>query len=263
MASTSSNILLSAEPLQLGETVRIHCPTCNSERPTLTITRKDDGGVVWNCYRATCDEKGGRGLHGAYKPKLERPAAPRFFNYEGTLRAIHDEEAAVLAENVGFDADHIRAGRAKYAVEDKRFAFPIIGPNLRRRGWVLRSWERCTYNKALTHMEKDQPHMSWYWATAPEVEDLLVVEDIPSAIRAARYANTVALCGTTCGPEYINELAAHTDRIVWALDDDATSKAIYFHRKYGAMFESSQVAVLAKDIKNMNEAELIAFMEAL
>lgn len=260
MVTFKKEIILSAEPLELGQTVRIQCVRCMDDANTLTVTKKEDGGIVWNCYRASCDERGGHGGSGR-RPSDDGHAVPAkvFRPYEGTIRALHEDEAAVLADKVGFTEEHLALSRVRWAPEENRYAFPIWGADKRRRGFVFRTWDSFVRTKALTHMDRDEPHLSWY-RERPQRETW-IVEDIPSAVRIGLYRNAVALCGTTCGPDYINEISEHTNAVVWALDADATTKAIHFIRKYGALFESSRVQVLERDAKDMTESELRALLE--
>jgi hypothetical protein len=227
----------------------------------LTVTRKEDGGIVWNCYRASCEERGGHGGNGSYHRDGDRKAAPKPVRpFEGPLRALTEQEASFLEEKIGWYELHRRTiGRVRFEPEAGRYAFPVFGPDKRRRGWVFRSWDDFVRTKALTHMDRDEPHISWY--RTQQDGETWIVEDIPSAARIALYRDSLALCGTTCGDDYIAEIAAHTDEVVWALDEDATAKAIKFHRKYGALFESSRVQPLEKDAKDMTEPELRALLQ--
>ena len=88
----------------------------------------------------------------------------------------------------------------------------------------------------------------------------VIVEDIPSAARAARYGNAIALLGTGVGADYAGEIAAHRTRIVWALDADATAQALRLQRRYSLLFEESYVKVLRCDLKDMPEEELKQLM---
>ena len=82
------------------------------------------------------------------------------------------------------------------------------------------------------------------------------MEDIPSAVRLAKYTGAVSLQGTDFCDDTINEIAEETQSVVWALDEDATQKAIKYCKKYRLMFKHSRVQPLIKDIKNMEEKEL-------
>ena len=164
------------------------------------------------------------------------------------------EVAEFLWGKVRFSDAHLRTSRARWAPEEKRVAFPIFGPMGTRRGWMLRSYDPGAWNKARTHMDCGEPHMSWYASRPTGV--LLVVEDIPSAVRAAQYVDALALCGTGCGPDYVQEIAAHKRRVVWALDADATHNAVKLARANQLLFEDSGVLVLTRDIKDMEENEL-------
>ena len=141
-----------------------------------------------------------------------------------------------------------------YAPDEDRVAYPIFSPLGARRGWVLRSYDASCQTKALTRMDLDEPHLSWYRTKSNDF--CVVVEDIPSAVRASCYTDAVALCGTGCGPDYAMELAAHCPNIVWALDADATAQSIKLMRRYAMLFSTSNVLVLEQDFKNMTEEEI-------
>ena len=174
--------------------------------------------------------------------------------FEGKLFELTPEWEKYLADELGFDVSHLHVARARVA-EDGRIAYPILSPLGTRRGYVLRSYDGGE-PKALTRMDVEEPHSSYYtaskWEKKPEV---WVVEDIPSAIRAARYVDCVAACGMP-NDSVVNELAAHYRQVVWALDADATAQALRIHREYAILFEKSRVEVLDTDLKDMEEDEL-------
>jgi hypothetical protein len=254
MVKFNSNIALEAEALSEGESVRIHCETCQGTVPTLAITRKEDGTIVWQCFRAICDERGARHQGGGYHKSGAPREKPKHVRYTGDLRELDRLDCEFLEETVGFDAAHVRTAQVRYAEEEDRFMFPIIGPAYQRRGYVKRTWDNFVRTKALTHLEVDEPHLSWYrpW----DEGETIIVEDIPSAVRASRYMNAVALCGTACGPEVINEIAQNARRVVWALDEDATNQSVRLWRMHSLLFDASRVLVLNKDLKDMTEEEL-------
>src|SRR6056300_390844 len=44
-----------------GMTKRINCPVCQGYK-TFTVTN-NKGKMIWNCYKATCETKGGHRVH--------------------------------------------------------------------------------------------------------------------------------------------------------------------------------------------------------
>lgn len=98
--------------------------------------------------------------------------------------------------------------------------------------------------------------MSWY--RRRDSNKLLIVEDIPSAVRAYFHfdGDVMAICGGNVGNDYIQEVAKNAKNLVWALDEDNTIGAIKLNRKFGLFFESSRAIQLAKDLKNMTEQEI-------
>lgn len=246
-------VRLLAAGVEVGETLRTVCPVCQggtrSER-SLTLTR-DETGVVFNCYRLTCDVAGRTG--GRSLIRIRKDTAPRVTHYEGDLHPLTDEWKVLLRDKIGFDDDHILVSRARLG-ENERVAFAILSPLGVRRGLVLRRYKGYGV-KALTYMDFDEPHTSWYVRDRWERADTVyLVEDIPSAVRAARYVDAIALLGTGVSLRALNEIAAHYRKVVWALDADATSTAVNQARKYGIYFDSSRVKILERDFKNEEES---------
>jgi hypothetical protein len=244
------------EGLAPGETHRGSCPKCGREK-TFTMTREDGGTVVWNCYSTHCPNSGRAGgvrVNVVRTTPRKQGATP----FTGELRELNDEEKAFLEARVGFKEQHLLASAVRYAAEEARYAFPIFAPTGARRGWVLRAYgDIGVQRKALTRLDREEPHLSWY--SGSEFSNrVLIVEDIPSAVRASLHFPgwVVSICGGGVGPDYIREITAYGRRIVWAFDGDATASALRHHRTYGVCFESSTILPLTEDLKDLSELEL-------
>ena len=256
------DVLLEADNLANGETLRTMCPWCQGgtrgER-SLSITR-DDRGLVWQCFRTKCGRRGATNSVAAPRVR-QQPRQTTVRPYLGPLSYLTEEQEQFLEGRIGWTELHRTIGRPMWAEEKGRYAFPIFGPLGQRRGYVLRAYDGSE-PKALTRMELEEPHISWYVGRR-EPSDVVVVEDIPSAVRIAPYRNSASLCGTGLGPDYALELAAHTRRIVLALDADATAEAIRVAGKYRLMFESVEIMVLDQDFKDMDESLVRTKLEVL
>jgi hypothetical protein len=255
----TSELMIEAEALEPGESKRITCVFCNGNGRTMSLSRTPEGTVVWNCFRASCEAKGAQG-GGRLVRTRHKPREQKVRPYTGELASLDDSQMEFLLDKIGWTDQHVAMARPRWAPEAGRFAFPIFGPMGVRRGYVLRSYDEFAEVKALTRMDLAEPHMSWYCYHG-DPNHVVVVEDIPSAVRAGMYAHAVALCGTGAGPDYINEIAAHARNITWALDADATSLAVKWHRKHSLLFDSSRVLPLEYDIKDMDEADVAALLE--
>ena len=252
-------IKLEAMVLENGESIRVVCPFCNgggSGELSCNITIIDDV-ILYNCHRASCLEKGGIGGNRNFiRIRLDdEPKKKRFTPYEGELEYLSTDWCEFLEARIGWTEAHRKVARPMYAVSEDRIAYPIYSPMGVRRGWVLRSYapDAGRY-KSLTRMDSETPHMSWYRKLNTSL--CVVVEDIPSAVRVAQYADAVAISGGGIGPEYAQEIAHHYDSVVWAMDADATASAIAMHTRFAILFEQSRVMVLELDFKDENEADL-------
>lgn len=252
-----TEIKLHGETLEDGESVRVLCPQCvggDSREVTFCLTREGDS-LLYVCHRNKCQFSGAIGSRADFvRTRRDQPRTDSFTPFTGELEYLDDEQEYGLSILPPyFDADHLIVARLYYASESNRYAYPIFAPLGRRRGYVLRSYDGAE-PKAMTRMECDEPHMSWY--REQNTSSVCVVEDIPSAVRASRYVDSVALCGTGCGPDYAREIAAHYTNVVWALDADAFQQALGHHRRWRILFEHSMVLLLEQDFKDTQEDEL-------
>jgi hypothetical protein len=145
-----------------------------------------------------------------------------------------------------------------YAPQRDRFAYPVYNPVGRREGWILRSYDPAVAPKADTKPDSDDSVMaSFYFTDAPNVTDLVVmVEDIPSAVRVSRYLNSVAILSTGTSPEVIGHIKSRFRRLVVALDKDAYANSVTMARKLSLMFHKAVPWPIDKDFKDMESQQL-------
>lgn len=254
--SVIAEVKLYAEQLEDGGTYRGQCPECK-RKDTFTVTRQGVG-FVYNCYSTNCALRGVSGCSFPSDAKLTRVKSKPLEPFRGQLSCLNADQRGFLKEKVGFQDWHLSKSGVRFAPVEDRYAYPIFAPNGVRRGWVLRAYDGDNPRyKSLTRMDKEEPHLSWYGPFDGKISCVVVVEDIPSAVRASLYLGpVVAMCGGGIGPDYVRELREHASRVVWAFDPGAFETGLEHHRRYGLSFESSRVMNLQKDLKNMDEDEL-------
>ena len=263
--SIISQVKLYAENLEDGGTYRGNCPECGRKN-TFTVT-KQGTGCVYNCFSAHCSLKGVSGVAFNTEGFTRIKSAAKvdgLKKFEGQLTMLSPTQKQLLNEKVGFTETHLFKAGVRFAPVEDRYAFPIFSPSGKKRGWVMRSYEEREAYKALTYMDIAEPHLSWYGPFDGKVSCVVVVEDIPSAVRASMHLGpVVAVCGGGIGPDYVRELRAYARSVVWAFDPDATYVAIEHHRRYGLSFDSSRVLRLEQDLKNMTESDLTTILKEI
>ena len=248
-----SDIILSGSELQLGETTRIICPTCgggSTKEVTLVITRGEDGHLVWVCHRATCPTKGGSGVNGSVAMAVTKK--PLRKKYEGTTTTLTDSLRDTLFDKWGITTFEHWYWSPEYG----RLAMSIRSPKYMHRGWVLRDIRGRMSIKALTYIDEGEESLSWYRTKTNA--STVVVEDIPSAVRASMNGvNAVALLGTGVGLTKAQEIGAFAPRpIRVALDQDATSQTFDIVQRYALLWDEPEILMLDKDIKDMTSNEV-------
>ncbi len=249
-------ILLDTADLDVGDQSRILCPGCgggSTQEKSLSVRVTEEGTTVYQCFRASCDVAGAAG--GTGRPRTTASPKKVHKRWEGETTALPES-----IETEVFESWRLDIPEHWYWTEDMggRIAMSIRSPQNTHRGWVLRvrpdnKWART---KAYTYFEQaGTPKASWY-KTLPHANTVLV-EDVPSALRAAPYMNAVALLGTNVSEEAAYEIAEHqTGRVIIALDADATTQAIRLAQEYRLIWRDVGVAILTKDLKDQTEEEL-------
>lgn len=241
-----------ASPLDNGTTIREICPRCgggSTNEQSLSITKSEDGHVLWQCFRASCTEKGTTNSVGR---SSVLPAKKRrvFTGKVEPLSSAHLERIYKLWGIVKppywyWTPEHMG-----------RVAMSLRSPKYMHRGWVLRDIYNRSAVKALTYVDEGEEGISWYKTTigAPTV----LVEDVPSAVRASTSGvNAVALCGTGVGATRAEEIAEYATRpVIVALDQDMTAESFKIANRWALLWGDVTVLPLKKDMKDMSEENL-------
>jgi hypothetical protein len=255
-----SDILLIAESMELGEQRREICPYCHggsSNERSLSLTMDENGTLRWMCHRGSCDLPPGTNGEVAHINQRHRPLDKPKPKFTGATKPLHPLMKRWIQRTWGIVDIPYWWWTVDYG---GRIAMSIRSPRYMHRGWVLRTPQDCVRPKTLTYIDEGEVTLSWY-LTDPHAPTVLV-EDIPSAVRASAYINAVALLGTGIGPDKANEIAAYAPRpILLAYDQDATQLAFRAEKKYGLQWGDTKILPLEKDIKDMKEKELCKLLK--
>ena len=250
----------------VSQTVTITCPCCESDyveqnRPSnwrpersMSVT-KDRLGILYHCHRATCPRGNG------FIPSLSinEPVKRKEFTpheYKDSLRSLSEGERHSLEESYEITEADIHAQGILYNSDRSSYIFPIRDIRGYDVGLVDRDFSGTRDLKAISYWFNDVPKLHFILGPNGKGDKCIVVEDIPSAIKASKYMTAVALLGS-----HINDLqAAHLARlfttVILALDNDAFLKAIKLRNKYTFYFKEFMLLRLQEDIKNMKYTEL-------
>lgn len=240
--------LFAAADLPLNETIYSDCPSCGGQMK-FSVTRSREG-VLWNCFKADCPEKGFEVTLGQLTPPAKRSTKLRPWTHK--LNALSGRWRQWLMRRFDVDPEIVDTIRI---TEQLRFALPILDPRGWERGWVIRQpWGMEDAGpKALTRMHQPGPTQSWHRPTTQPLSDCVVlVEDQMSAMVVATGGFTaVALLGTQLDNDKVREIAMERpSEVIIALDADATAQAFKLARKWGLAFRKTRVAVLEHDLKD-------------
>lgn len=234
------------------------CPSCKGGKHAERSMSVGKTGAFlwWKCHRASC---GFRGKHsdglsiGEPRTHEERKGVHRVFK----RTQIPTELLRAICGMYGLDEETPRrAGwsyTSDYAGHGARVIFPIYSPEGRVRGEQFRSYSGDE-PKAFTCVELVENAISWY-RFRKYAKVLVIVEDIPSAVRIAQSerVDALALLGTTLNFDRVMEIREQGYRRVWlALDKDATAQSIKAKREFDKYLPGLMVKVLEEDVKDMS-----------
>ena len=243
--------LVSNIDIDNGTTKRMNCPNCGGYK-TFTITN-NMGSLVWNCYKASCNVKGGDRIHlsvsdfragfsGAKDFAEETFELPNYIVSDRNPRhvikwcyewGIDDRELDLL-----------------YDVKEDRVVFPvrmdgvIVDATGRSLGKRLPKWKK--YGKS------GLPYTYGCGNVAVVVEDCVSAAVVGSASPAFV---GVALLGTSLQESHKRYLAQFSTAIV-ALDPDALPKTLQMAKELRGHVNDVRVLRLVDDLKYRNPTDV-------
>lgn len=260
MNNNSQEILLYASNLSLGENIRVLCPACgggNSRENSLSITLMGDGVLKWQCFRDKCTLKTGSTSHRYRLQQGGLQVEKKRKTFEGTTEELRTRDKDWITVNWGITKPPFWYYTTEYG---GRIAMSIRSPKFTHRGWVLRDIKGTARTKALTYVDDGEQGLSWYKGHPDS--PTIIVEDVPSAIRASKYINAVALLGTGVGTDRAIEIGEYAPRpIIMALDQDATAQSFKIAHKHALLWGDVEIIPLKKDLKDMEEKELCQLLK--
>lgn len=232
------------------------CPMCNggsTKEQTLSVSRVGSN-ILWKCHRSSCTFAGGTSGGRPVSPMLKvqsRGVWGRQCVREADALPVWATDW--LKENVGINERQISKHQLGWA--DGRLVQPIFNFQYELLGCNLRSLDG--------HQPKNKLHcesgaLAWY--INQTTTELIIVEDIFSAIRVSEYMNSVALLSTHLNDERVEEIKrAGCGPVYLALDNDAFAKTISYCKRWRWMTP----VVMTKDLKNLSEQELEEFVDEI
>lgn len=262
------DVILSFSKLPEGatETGQV-CPQCRggrSQERSLSVG-VSGGRLWWRCHRASCGWTGKHSLSGREDaPATHDERRQRFKSFKRT--AIPAKLKQTLAERLSVSEETLDMAGWSYTYDydglGDRVIMPIFSPGGHVRGEQFRSYSGHA-KKAIINGRLDENQISWYrWKKYGPT--LIIVEDIPSAVRLAEAGvHALALCGTVLNLERIIEIRDLKYKNVWlALDNDAFNQAVKYVGAYDKWVKM-KVKRLEMDIKDMPTTEFQLFMQEI
>ena len=231
----------------VGTTVRTKCPSCGQR--TFTVTNKM-GSLVWNCFRMSCDLKGGTRVRMSVDDirtqlsDAERFAGAEFDVPEFLVPANHDV-ITWASDTYGLDAAELGL---LYDVREHRAVFPImhegkiVDATGRALGKRLPKWRR--YGKS------GLPYTHGCGNVAVVVEDC-----VSAAVVGGGNFVGLAVLGTSLSDAHKKYLAQFSTAII-ALDPDAVRKTLLMAKELRGHVNDVRVLYLTDDLKYRNPTDM-------
>ena len=242
-------------------TARYDCPVC-AKKNTFSVT--DDGMQrLWYCFHADCNVKGRTGVTldkdhagNVFKKAVPKPApksTDSLFEIPHTFVQIsRSQDAELYLRKVGcYEAYLANRVDIRYDIKKDRAVFLV-----KKRGVVVDAVGRLINGigpKWFRYSNSKQPFVCGEHSSA------ILVEDCASACSCSHLASGVALLGTNLLQEHMDALRKY-DKVIVALDKDATDKAIEIVRVLSQAGIRAKLAVLKNDLKNMEKDERDEFL---
>ena len=245
--------------LEEGKTLTMDCPVCKGKKK-FTATRVDDV-ILYNCFRNSCTVKGvrkaGRTVESIRKKmngqsvvrKAEEFEVPEYFSHDLT-----DCDEFIMR----WDLFNIQLF---HDVKNDRVVFPIT-----RKGKIIDAIGRSLNVNSFPKWYKYGNNMSYYAYRGDGVDrnTAVVVEDVISAIAVGSHFPVIGfgLLGTALQQEHLYILS-NFDRVVVALDPDASKKSLEHAKELNNYVKQVRVLKLTDDLKYKNINDFTKLKEVL
>ena len=231
--------------LQSGESRRMDCPECG-HRNTFSVSNIN-GTLMWNCFHADCTVKG----MGKFSLTLENAVKLFDKTKNQAVEFVRPKSWSRVIPSRGRDYAQLvhTSGRFEDLYHDvvkDRLVYPIHDAE----GKLVDGCGR-TLCGARPKWYRYGNYAGGFRIGTSRIA--FVVEDIPSAISISDWVTGYALLGTALRDKHIEELSKF-DRVIFALDKDATDKSLTYMRELNTLVPSG-IAMLNKDLKSMDENE--------
>ena len=239
--------------LQIGDTVRMDCPKCNG-RNTFTVTNQL-GNLVYNCYKASCNSKG------SYKRNFNVNEALDYYKSLNSLKVSQTTNTFIVPDHILFNDDRVNDFKSKWGIQDN------LGYDLKQNRAVFYIKRSNVIVDAVGRsLDSRLPKWLRYGSSNLPYEIgcgtiAVVVEDCISANTVAiinKELTGLALLGTNMTEETHNRLKEF-DRVIVALDPDATVKTLHIAAKLRQGSKSVTSLKLQDDIKYYNSDDVNKF----
>ena len=235
--------------LSNGQTKRMDCPNCGGKN-TFTVTN-NLGSLVWNCYKVSCNVRGGNRVHLTVDDiRSSMGNAQQFAEEQFKLPDYivpRGKTNDVLQFCCSYQIDPDELGLL-YDVKEDRVVFPIshngelVDATGRALGKRLPKWKR--YGKS------GLPYVYGCGNVAVVVEDC-----VSAAVVGYGSFVGVALLGTSLQEVHKGYLAQFSTAVI-ALDPDALPKTLQMAKELRGHVNDVRVLRLKDDIKYRNPTDM-------
>jgi len=200
------------------------------------------------------------------------------YPFESEIVSLDNFQREFLMNNFKFTSEDIKNNKIKWCNVTSRVIYPILSEKGIIKGYVARYYKEIAkkldsksfytlpqfpnYPKAQTYWinrQETDPSIAFAYTKKTTVgkdgiKTYILVEDIPSAIRLAKYTSSIALISNCIPYNALSFLMGKN--IILMLDNDATVQAVNLCKKYSLFFNTCQVIPIDTDPKNMDEEKV-------
>jgi len=240
--------------LREGERKRTVCPNCGG---LTLICSREAGKVSWFCFRASCPTSAAyetvrdlAAIRSALRPPEDKVPV---FEVPARFTSVRssDEAVAYLRRVNALPAYESGLADIRYDPQQRRVVF-LIRHMGHCNGAVGRALDRNVLPKWFRY---DQAQVPFVCGAGPVG---IVVEDAASACAVSAVGVGVALLGTNLSDTHLHALRRF-DRVIIALDPDATRKALNLQREI-SFFVPASVRRIADDLKYYGPEDIRAML---